>query len=216
MEQVLQSFIDELKDREEVLGVVVFGSYARGQHRPDSDIDLYVLIKQGSYRGIEQRQGINFEIVFSSAEESRLFAKKRPDDLLNLWRDGRILYDKEGGIRQLQKEAHELEKKGKPALDEQTLNHLRFSAEDTLRAVSGFADKDKSSATLTFHKLLHNLIILYFDKNRIFIPAPKQMIPYLRDTFPNVAEIIDDLYREADLKKQIPHVRKLMDTIFIP
>jgi predicted nucleotidyltransferase len=38
-----------LKQKSEVLGVILFGSWARGNNRPDSDVDL-VVIGCGSFR----------------------------------------------------------------------------------------------------------------------------------------------------------------------
>lgn len=40
-------------EREGVTGMVLFGSRARGDHRPDSDVDLIVEIKDGQRFGLE-------------------------------------------------------------------------------------------------------------------------------------------------------------------
>jgi predicted nucleotidyltransferase len=40
-----QQFIEELKARSDVLGVIMFGSWARGNNRPDSDVDLVVILR---------------------------------------------------------------------------------------------------------------------------------------------------------------------------
>lgn len=43
-------FLDNLKSREDVLGVVLFGSWARGNQRATSDVDLVVIVKEGYKR----------------------------------------------------------------------------------------------------------------------------------------------------------------------
>jgi predicted nucleotidyltransferase len=47
--KVLETFVDRLKKREgnNLLKVVLFGSVARGESRPYSDIDVFVLVKEG-------------------------------------------------------------------------------------------------------------------------------------------------------------------------
>lgn len=42
-----KQFIEELKGRSDVLGVIMFGSWARGNNRPDSDVDLVVILTEG-------------------------------------------------------------------------------------------------------------------------------------------------------------------------
>lgn len=46
----LEVFVDKLKEREgdNLLKVVLFGSVARGDSQPDSDVDVFVLMKDGT------------------------------------------------------------------------------------------------------------------------------------------------------------------------
>jgi predicted nucleotidyltransferase len=50
-----RAFVDELRARPDVVGVLLFGSWARGDHRPDSDVDLVVIIDAGYQRHVEYR-----------------------------------------------------------------------------------------------------------------------------------------------------------------
>ena len=43
----------ELAQRTDVVGVLLFGSRARGDHRPDSDVDLVVIVRDGFRRCVE-------------------------------------------------------------------------------------------------------------------------------------------------------------------
>jgi predicted nucleotidyltransferase len=47
MNQETETFLEELKQKPEVLGVILFGSWARGNNRPDSDVDLVVILTNG-------------------------------------------------------------------------------------------------------------------------------------------------------------------------
>jgi predicted nucleotidyltransferase len=55
--KVLETFVDKLKklEGENLLKVVLFGSVARGDSRPYSDIDVFVLVKDGIKDEIKDR-----------------------------------------------------------------------------------------------------------------------------------------------------------------
>jgi len=44
-EQAVQRFLTLIADRYDMAGAIVYGSRARGTHRPDSDADVLVLLK---------------------------------------------------------------------------------------------------------------------------------------------------------------------------
>ena len=48
-EQTIDAFTASQALRPEVLGVVMIGSVARGQERPDSDVDVYLVITDEAY-----------------------------------------------------------------------------------------------------------------------------------------------------------------------
>ena len=48
-EQTIDAFTTSQAVRPEVLGVVVIGSVARGDERPDSDVDVYLVVTDDAY-----------------------------------------------------------------------------------------------------------------------------------------------------------------------
>ena len=48
-------FLDALKQRPDVVGIILFGSWARGNNRPDSDVDLIVILTAGFKRTVESQ-----------------------------------------------------------------------------------------------------------------------------------------------------------------
>jgi len=45
VEEVIRQFLERISDRYDVVQTVVYGSRARGTHRPDSDVDVAVLLR---------------------------------------------------------------------------------------------------------------------------------------------------------------------------
>jgi predicted nucleotidyltransferase len=68
MNTITQQYIGELQQNPQVLGIILFGSWARGNNRPDSDIDLLVIVKDGFKRTVEYREGQTFEITYTTEQ----------------------------------------------------------------------------------------------------------------------------------------------------
>jgi predicted nucleotidyltransferase len=95
----LDQLIKELDGRKDVLGAAIFGSWALGRQRRDSDIDVFILIKTGVRRDVERRGGTNFEFVYVSYDEAMKFYQANPDDCVQLWKDAQVIFDKSGHSR---------------------------------------------------------------------------------------------------------------------
>ena len=101
MNEATQKFLEELKQRPDVLGVIMFGSWARGNNRPDSDVDLVVILTEGYRRTVEHRNGQPFEIIYTTEKGAFDYWESHKDDAAGLWEVAKILYDKNGAIEQL-------------------------------------------------------------------------------------------------------------------
>ena len=214
MDRVLSSLIDELRERPEVLGVAIFGSAARGDTRPDSDIDLFVLVQEGSWRDVETRDGRNYELVYASATRSHQFAATRPDDYLNMWRDARILLDKTGDLEQLGREAREIRDRGKPAADERTVKHRRFDAEDGVRAVVALQASDPATAAYMAHRHAEGLGDLFFELRGQWTPPAKERLKKIRESARELGEAFDQFYLATEAAEKVSALRLIIDRLF--
>ena len=96
MNKATDSFLESLKQRKDVLGVIMFGSQARGNHRPDSDVDLVIILTEGFRRAIEYHDGQAFEIIYTTSTGALAYWESHIDDAAGLWAVAKILYDKDG------------------------------------------------------------------------------------------------------------------------
>lgn len=214
MEAELISLVDELSRRPEVLGAALFGSRARGDNRSDSDIDVYVLVDDGSWRDVEGRGDQHFEFVYASEEASRAFWQASPDEFVQQWADARILLDKHGKLNAFRKEADELRKEGRSVLDGRAVRHLQFDAEDQLRAVHALTGSDPATASLVLHRLVETLTELAFSLQQEWVPPPKERLKRLRETSTQLAGAFDDFYRSNDLDDRIEAADRLVALTF--
>ncbi len=116
MFEELTPLIEELKEDETVKGIAVFGSRARGKGRPDSDLDLAVLVDQPDYgRQDMKNAGFEVELWQHPLPAYERILNKEPDNdiaqalgtscLLQIMRELQPLYDPDGILRRAQSTA---------------------------------------------------------------------------------------------------------------
>ncbi len=209
------SFIEELKQRPDVSGIILFGSQARGSPRPDSDIDLIVILDKGFQRTVEYRNRQAFEIIYTTEQEAFAFWESHRDDAYGLWEIAKILYDRDGSIRRLQNRAKKMLSEGKPPMDEMTIVHYRFDAEDQLRYVEGILDSDPASAQLVLANKVSALTELFFDVRQMWVPAPKQRLQKIKETSPELYALIQQFYQEDTPLTEKPAIaRRIVTLVF--
>jgi predicted nucleotidyltransferase len=61
-----QEFIERLKRQPDIVGIILFGSWARGNNRLVSDVDLVVIVTEGFKRTVEYNNAQAFEIIYTT------------------------------------------------------------------------------------------------------------------------------------------------------
>jgi len=211
--KVILEFAHEIRENPQTLAVVLFGSQARGNARPDSDVDLLVVVPDGTWRDIAKHQGTSFELVYSSVAASKSFAASRPADYLNLWRDAQVLYEHEDILEPLQSLARQLETEGPEKLTDKALHHLQFDAQDGVSAANKIMDFDQATASLLLDKVMLNTLELVFTLKGKWAPAPKQRIGYLREADPRLATFFAD-YFVAGISDKGSKAQAAIDMVF--
>jgi Nucleotidyltransferase domain len=214
VDQEVQRLVDELARRPEVLGVALFGSVARGDARPESDVDVFVLVKEGVWRDVEKRGQRNFEFVFSSPQSTQAFGEKSPDEYVKMWHEAQILLDKEGRIAELRRAAGDLRARGKPPPDERSIRHRKFDAADQLRSIRGLQATDLPAAALVLHRHVEALTELFFDLTQQWTPPPKERLKKIRELDPAVAEAFDRFYGSVNLDEKMQAAGQVVQKLF--
>jgi len=78
---VAQAFLRRLPDSYDVAQAILFGSRARGDHRPDSDLDLAVVLK-GARKDFYDTKQVMADIAFDTLMETGILVQAFP-----LWQD---------------------------------------------------------------------------------------------------------------------------------
>ena len=214
MRREIELYAEDLARNPNILGVAVFGSVARGDNRPNSDVDLFVLTDELERRRVEKIGNLSFEMVYSTEEGARAFAKNRMDSFLNLWKDAKIFIDKVGGLSRLRDFAIQTQETGKQALPEWKREHTEFDIRDSLRGVEALAKDDSATAEMYLQRSVFNLLQFYFDERSVWAPPPKKQLKWLREQDSASAEKFDAFYSASSLKDRLRVATELVDVIF--
>lgn len=70
MNKKIKSILNQFRERvfsefsNQIISIVVFGSYARGEERPDSDLDILVVVREKSKSLEKKISDISYEIMW--------------------------------------------------------------------------------------------------------------------------------------------------------
>lgn len=215
MNEEIREFLDELKWRPDVLGVILFGSWARGNHRPDSDVDLLVILGSGHRPAVEYRGKQVFEIIYTTEAGALEYWENHGDDAAGFWEVAKILHDKDGTIRRLHEKTQDTLRVGKKPIGEPQLEQLRFVAEYQLEYVENILADDWATANLVLENRVLILTGLFFDVRQLWTPAPKQRLSKIREVSPEFHALLQGFYREnVSIQNKLDVAKKMIPVVF--
>jgi len=213
-DEKLRKFTEHLGENPNILAVILFGSHARGNSKPDSDIDLVVIVKDGYKRVAEYFENQVFEIIYTTEQEAITYWQNNKHDAIGLWSVAQILFDRDGTGKRLNEFGTKLCQEIPSELSRSALTHLRFDFEDSLKAIERIKETDSATAFLLLHKKILDLINHYFDLQRKWRPAPKQQLEQLQAQDANLGRMFQDFYTTGNLDRQLMIAKKLVAHIF--
>jgi predicted nucleotidyltransferase len=88
--------------KDEIIGLMLIGSVARGDAYPESDLDLYFLLENGLSKKFhsEVKNNILIEYKYADFNQVQLNLENNPMEIYSFL-DGKILFDKKGFLNQL-------------------------------------------------------------------------------------------------------------------
>ena len=215
MNAEIRAFSEELRQRPDVLGVILFGSWARSNNRPNSDADLVVILTEGFRRTVEYRNQQAFEIIYTTAQSAFDYYASHLDDCAGLWSVAKILVDKDGTVQRLQERAEELLAAGKPAIDPFQLGQWRFDVEDQWRYLESILETDPVTAHMVLANKVFQLTEMFFDIRCLWTPPPKQRLAKLAELSPEFHKLLQAFYQEhLELGTRLAIAREMVPFVF--
>ncbi|GHO65235.1 DNA polymerase subunit beta [Ktedonobacter sp. SOSP1-52] len=103
---LLQEIIEEASGQEEIIGILLTGSVARGDALPGADLDLRFILTPGARREFHRglRQGVLVEQGYADAAGAQYKLETNPMEVY-AYLDGRIFFDPQGILARLKEQA---------------------------------------------------------------------------------------------------------------
>lgn len=196
MNQITEVFINDLKNDPNVVGIILFGSWARGNNREDSDVDLVVLLQEGYKRAIEVKNEQVFEIIYTTPNSALKYWEDHRDDCFGLWSIAKILYSKNEVVENLQKKVKEMLDLGKPDMSEAQKEQTFFDKKDKLKYIKSIYSKDVTTSNLMQFNTASELSEVFFDLRREWTPASKQRLQRIEEIDVTYGKLLRDFYAE--------------------
>ncbi|CAN5911506.1 hypothetical protein BH11GEM1_BH11GEM1_16350 [soil metagenome] len=183
--------VAELSERADVVGVLVFGSVARGQATPMSDIDLYA-ITATDHRGHRGRviDGVPVEVSFGSIAQFTNQVIEERAVVVNAFATGRILLDRAGGLAELSRRAAAIWSRGPAPLTADARLRFRFHLTDAVRDLEDVRATGVESA-LPAAMCVQMAIDALYGVRSAWAPAPRHVVQSLRSFAPDVAAQVE-------------------------
>jgi len=227
-EIALEKFVNTWKNKKDVSGIIVAGSYITGNPTKHSDLDVPIVLKRGCkwrQRGNEIIDGILIEYFANPVEKIQEYMendnKKRRKIDAHMFSTGKIVLDKEGEVKRLKTLAKKyLNKKFEktPKFKNELNKYGLFDDADNLEEVY---DRGNPDFEFVYYNYLNKLFDRYsefleydkFSENKIFrfLTDNKDREKYLIKEYPDkvFAQMFLEAIKERDKSKMLQIFNKL-------
>ena len=102
--KIVNEIVEEQKNNSKVIAINLFGSVAEGDERPDSDVDIEIIINEGKeWKWFKQNKyGIHIDFV-SCSKNHLLYQIEKYPYLCYGYLDEKVIYDPEGFMKEVKK-----------------------------------------------------------------------------------------------------------------
>ena len=215
MNEHTKLFLEELKNRKDVVGVILFGSWARGNNRENSDVDLVIILEDGYKRCIENRNGQVFEIIYITEKGAFDFWESNKDDAYGLWSVAKILFDRDGRIQTLKDKITTVLEQGKKDINSLQIEQYKFDAEDLTNYAEEIGRADPLTAKLLIFNKVFVLTEMFFDIRKMWTPAPKQRLQKIKEINPAFYDLLEKFYNENTIfPEKVGIMRQITSVVF--
>ncbi|MEO1448539.1 MAG: hypothetical protein AAFV07_03370 [Bacteroidota bacterium] len=132
--RVGQAYAEELKERPDVLGVILAGSWLDGQPDPNADIDIPVILAPETgtrQRGNTWREGIEIEFLENPPQQIRAyFRQEASPHTAHMLAHGQLVWHRDPVVPELIAEAKAIWTAGPPPLSDFARKMMRYRIDD--------------------------------------------------------------------------------------
>lgn len=231
-EEKLNKFIDNFEYIDDVIGILVCGSYITGSPSKHSDLDVHLILDDKvdyRQRGNKIVDGLLIEYFANPKRQIRKYFK---DDYNNIrpmsqtqFVTGKIMLDKTGEVKELKEEAKAMLKKSYTDLDTSISDLNKYAIWDMLDDLQDCLETNRDDFDFIYYCNLDKLLSIYmryikypYNKKTILGNITSEIVrnKYLLKELPDeeIKELIEDCIVYSSRKNRMRNYQKLSNKIF--
>ena len=183
--KALNKFLEEWKDRKEVLSAVLSGSRVTSFASKYSDIDVYIILSddvEWRERGNKMIDGYLIEYFANPIKQIKSYFKEEFErnsfTTARILSIGKILFDKTGIGKKLKKEAQMLMKKKFKKINKTSMELMKYGLWDNLDNLKDLFDKNSENFDFLYNFHLRQILVTYSKFLRTEIPPYSRLVEF--------------------------------------
>lgn len=216
IKEIVSGVVERYQKEKNVLGIMLFGSVARGKFDEFSDIDVLVLLRKKSTIARENfmQDGLRVDIIFNTEKGATNYLKSDRNSVKritsHMLAHGRILYQKGRVLSVLQSIAKSNLKSETKYTSGEVLMH-KYSIDDFWGEVQRDAKNGGLVAfNLDSQLLIGNIMELFLKIKRRSFGQPNEMKEILRKLDKGFERLLEDFYETSNIQRKKEVLGKLV------
>lgn len=220
IKKICDDIVRSYKTHDNVLGVLLFGSAARGKFDGFSDIDIFILLKKKGRFSRKNfiKDNLRVDIILNTLADAKRYIDNDKNSLRritsHMLAHGIILFQRGDSLSSLIKAASaNLKLKTKYSADE-VLMH-KYSIDDFWGEVQrDLKNKDYIAFGIDSNLLMNNIIELLLKLRGTYLPQPNLLAGVLKKIDKKAAAQIIDFYKTNDYQKKLRILKNIIGHVY--
>lgn len=188
-----ESYLDQIRDNQLVIGVILSGSVVHGEPDPNSDLDIFVVLDDAAdyrERGNLMIDGIEVEYFMNPVKQIRsYFHQESSPHTAHILANGRVLLDCSPEIATLIEEAKDILTEGPPPVNKIQVELLRYALDDKWKDYLDCQSKgDEFAGTFVATNLINLCLQAFCMYHRIWHDKEKRLYQQVDRVSPSFAQ----------------------------
>lgn len=204
----------KLREDKAILGLLLVGSYARGDETPESDVDLLALSRIEDWEEIRKEGDFLLDIRVISQTSLEAMLATNTAMVLSLWEDAVILDDPHEELLRTQEEITAYNRRGAPRPSSERQAHTRHQAEHLLGSIRGSNRDAPADRQYLIFQLTELLVQSHFEQAGQWLPPVKTRLLELKKSHPARAQMLSRALAGSSPEEKMSALAHLIDDLF--
>lgn len=216
----LQKFVSRYKDKKNVIGIFLTGSFVHSKPDKNSDLDVYILTKSGNFRerGNTWIDGVEIEYFINPVKQVNYYFQeekiKGHPSTAHMFVNSKILYENGKDLRSLIKKARKFLDLPKDKMSKITKEIVKYQIDDLEKDLEDvYEKKDYFAFEQISMKILEESLETLLKIKRINEEKSKRLLPFLERLDPYFSNLYKEILLTKMSKDKFEKLRELIHYI---